>query len=543
MLKIVSTLLILMIFNFAIVADASEVFLMLSFKDSSRVYRVVSDEVFMKPLGYFFPAEKNFGMYVDAFKDFRMLKMVENPVKNWQKLDKNMVRQVFDGKISQADRGLKTRTCSDERIQIFNEASGRPVFRSAGAPFSFGPGKKINLKPDIKNFFPGEIEIIHKKNLYQIPNDSWYQTWHKIPESNSYAVFYDCWEKAGTGLIESFWRGETPGKVSERRLTDLEEQRLIRAKVDGALQLLPGHEMPFVAFSCEENVSWAFDAGTNYSRGRLVIYSWILNQAGRVLCKNVKEIPPVLFESLDTNKRFIGICQHSLMVMGSDIFRNWLDLCGQKNSGKNADLAAFFNEDDGEIVDIAVFDKNSSELFMFGFNVNNAEPELLQRIKILFKPEHMVFDHVGNLFMTVLEKQVPVKDVFFAPGMDIETMFFDHNEDKTSYNQDEGYKSKQVPDKITGQFIFSEAYNQNLYVLRRGEKAPELIRSVYLNKNFFMKTFEILNPPADYREISYQEIANLADKKPNRISHLIDKVPNYPNQFVKPDSVCIAIFR
>jgi hypothetical protein len=150
--------------------EAAEIFLMLSFRDSGKVFRVKTDYERLRPIGLFFDCDRADGFYIDNLKDFRMLSF-KSP-ESFAPVKTTLFRQVFDGQISLADSGGKTSLHQDQRNQLIKGSVARPVYRTVGAPLSCGPGRKISVRPNSGDFAKDELEILPEHNWYQIANSA-----------------------------------------------------------------------------------------------------------------------------------------------------------------------------------------------------------------------------------------------------------------------------------------------------------------------------------------------------------------------------------
>jgi hypothetical protein len=549
MKKFVKVFLILAILGGGVLSrvNAAEVFMLLSYDGFSRVYRVVTDDTLFKPIGYHFEASEAVGFYIDAYKDFRLLEI--NAVDDLPgKISATLFRQVFDGSIQEADNGINgDKTHNDERESLIAGSKGKPVYRCVGAPLSKGPGRKINLRLNERDFVAGECRIVDGKNWYQIPNDSWYQTWHHATESKDSGrlIFYDCWQAKKQRVVESIWRGQTPGRVAAGKITDLEERQLLRAICDGALRIVPYQNEAQIVARSSDRFSFYFDAGRLLSRGRLVFYTWNGDKKGRFHYTNVRHATPTAFESLSSDARFVGLGEQKVMVMGSDILADWLKESGIDHEGASADLAAFFHESLTLVTEIAVYDRAAQTLYRCRYDEQKeALVEPLTPIKLAIAPEKMLYDSAGNLLLTLIEEKKPTTAIAAEPDFDLETMIIETGGIVSEFSEDEGLYTKQIiPDQVVGRFIFSRGYSQSLYAIAAGSSTVEHVCAIDLNKEFFMREFELNAAPDNLLNLSYNEVYLLAKEQQNHLSPLKSEVDGYPDQFVKPKDVFIGYYQ
>ncbi len=549
MKKIVKVFLILVILSGGIASsvNGAEVFMLLSYDGYSRIYRVVTDDVLFKPIGYHFEGSEAVGFYIDAYKDFRLLEVTAVDDLS-RKISTTLFRQVFDGSIQEADKGINgDRTHNDEREKLVVGSKGKPVYRSVGAPLSKGPGRRINLRLNERDFVAGECEIVAGKNWYQIPNDSWYQTWHHSAENKNGGrlIFYDCWQAKKLRVVESIWRGQTPGRVTAGKITDLEERQLLRAICDGALRIVPDQRKAQIIARTSDRFSFYFDAGRLMSRGRLVFYTWYADKKGRFHYTNISHATPTAFESLSPDARFVGLGEQKVMVMGSDILADWLKESGIDHERANADLAAFFHESLTPITEIAVYDRAAQTLYFCRYDEQKeALVEAPRPVKLSIAPEKILYDSAGNLLLTVQEKNKPTTPIAVEPDFDLETMIIDTDGIISEFSEEKGVFTKQIiPDQVAGRFIFSRGHSQNLYAIAAGSSEVEHVHAIDLNKEFFMREFVLNAAPDNLLNLSYNEIYLLAKEPQNHLSSLKTEVEGYPDQFVKPKDVFIGYYQ
>lgn len=527
--------------------EAAEIFLMLSYSDSGKVFRVKTDYEMLKPVGLFFNCDSADGFFVDNFNDFRTLSFKEP--QTYQPVRQSLFRQVFDGKPAEADTSGSKSMHQDQRNELIGDSQAKPVFRSVGAPLSCGLGRKITLRPTETEFVPGEIEIFPERNWYQIPNSSWYQTWKNYETGNgsTYLIYYDEWQKALAEIVENLWRGQFPAFAAFRPVHKLENRRLLRAVTDGTLQTIDDFGKSFVAAKAAEKFCWAFNPGMNISKGELVVYSWEDSQTGRISFIGKNKQPEILLESKQADNRFIGFASTGLLVIGTDVVRSWLKKSDARfdDSQVNCKLAAFYAEPDKNVTRIAVYSDVNNYLYRFTYNEKSAAIEpAVEKIPLQINLDAMMFDIVGNLLMASMQEAENTFNADVEPGFGVETMMFDHSGELAEFDEEQGrYVNHEMPDRITGRLVFSKGFREAVFVLEVGSNQIRFINDVDLGKKYFCREFSLSRPPAELLNYTYSQVAVLAKKPGNRLDELKGEVPGFPDQFQKPEKVFIGFFQ
>lgn len=526
--------------------NAREVFLYLGFSEIGKVYRVVTDYEMRRPVGYFFDATPVEAFYVDKFKDFRMLRLGEEHEQGM--IDMKLSRQVFDGSIADADLGNGTLQHDDQREVLIKGSKAVPVYRSPGAPLSCNTGKKIPYTPDLKEFCPGEVKVFSGKKWYEIPNGSWYQTWNTIaePKGSSYLIFYDQWNRFTAEVVESFWRGEKPGLVMEEKSGAIEKRKLLRATINGAMEVIAEFDRPVVVAENREKFSWYFDPGDSLGKGNLVFYSWFGAKAGKMTINGEQSSFKIQDESRCDKIRFPWAGAGRGLVVGCDVVEKWLKKSGNENSQRiDCTLASFYVAKAMNSLSVAVYSSNNSSLYEFRFEqMKLGSPSLIRKTELMFTPDALFYDMGGNLLMAAHEQE---ENTFFPdlePGYGVETIRFDSSTSPGGFS-DSGEKlvNPVVPAKLSGKIVFSKGFRESVYVLERDEPSVKFLNSVRLNKEYFYREFKLNNPPQDVFSTGYAEILLLARKPGNSLSKLQKNAPGFPDEHVKPEKVFLGFFQ
>ncbi|GAB4266524.1 MAG: hypothetical protein Kow0029_00270 [Candidatus Rifleibacteriota bacterium] len=528
---------------FANVLNAAEVFLYLSFVDEARVYRVKTDYELRKPVGYFFKAEKADNFYVDGFKDFRFLRLQDTNIAEVQ--NRSIKRQVFSGSVEQADFGNGSSQLQDQRESLVAGSLQKPVFRPVGAPYSAGLGKILDHTPSPDDFVPGEVKIYQGKPWSEIPNNSWYQSWDAFPDKGgrtTYLIYHDCWQTKKKEIVESFWRGEYPGKVLTTKLAEISEKQLVRAMVTGAMTLIPGHEKPEIIFNSQARYASCFVPSKANLRGQVVLYTWEDKKPGKLLATN--EDFKIIEESLDEKKRFLFCANKRVIVFGSDIFNRWLEICGIAHN-LVCDQAAFCQDFNGEGIKVAVYSADLKKIFFFYKSFSNEkEPEFIGEFKLEQNPDCMYLDTVGNLLFSSQGPDKIYESSDMDPGYGFETVLFENISQTGEFDEEKGmFTGVGLPSSLKGHIILSKGYRENVYVISSDLSSMQLIYSIDLHKNYYYREFTVNKPSVEIFNCSYADLLNYIKKPGNRISELKSGPPDFPDQYMAPEKALISFFQ
>ena len=522
------------------IVQASEVFLLLVTDKGGKVYRMKTDNPVRRPLGYFFVCDDTEAFYIDNFKDFRMLNC--NPNDSFFKCDNSIFRQINDSEIKSKMNLIH----NDQRELVKNGSLAMPVFCPENYPFSAGLGVPVKPEIALTSIYKTAFAIKENKQWYRIPNGSWYRSWFKAKNNeDGYLIYNDEWRDRPLKLVESFWRGELPGKAVEREVLQLSSKSLFRSVVSENLEILPQYSSEFIVASVQDKFSSFFKSGKSFDKGELLLYSYKGNKPGQfeiVGGDNNKYVKG--FESLSKKKRFAAIGHRKLFAIGSDILKNWLYETGIDNKKAECTLACFKEEPKGNSIFVAVYSEPESTIFRFRYNENlNVLSPNVNRIELDLKPEAMCFDKDGNLLIAATEKDEVKFFKNVEPGYEVETTYFDSKESLGEFSEEHNsYVKVNIPEALDGAFIFSQGYHNNLYLIDKNSSKLRLLHSINLNKNYFCREFTIYNASENILTMNYDELMKAVKKPGNYLSELKTEVPDFPDQFKKPEKVFIATF-
>ena len=534
------------LFLFSSGVQAAEVFLMLSFKDYGKVYRVKTDYEELRPVGFFFSCKPCDGFFIDNFKDFRMLSGMSG--EKFVPSNRSLFRQVFDGDIKEADYGQGTSQHQDQRENLVKDSYAKPVYRPVGAPLSAGTGRKISLRPRETDFAEGEVDIFPEHNWYQIPNSSWYQTWIKDGDfqDSGNLVYFDEWQKGEVEVIESIWRGEQPTYVAQRVIEKLAQRRLFRAVTDGSLEMLGNFPKGVIVSEGRDNYAWSFNPGFNFSKGELLLYSWSDENPGKLSIVGGRGTYPLLLESKSPKQRFVSFAGSGAIVVGTDILRDWLTEAGMAEESLLAECsqASFCQKWSENEIMVFVYSEPDRSLYFFNFDF--AARKLVGQVKkvaLQVSPDCIFADIAGNLLISYLEQIPPEYNAEVEPQFDVETVEF-QNVDHLEFDETQGkFVDQSLPPEINGRMVFSKGYRQSLYVVRKGFEVPEFVKEVDLGRKYFYREFILKKPSLDLLSSSYSQVIELARKPENKLTEMKSDVPGFPDQFEKPEKVFIGFFQ
>ncbi|MGM0599826.1 MAG: hypothetical protein ACQETH_08440 [Candidatus Rifleibacteriota bacterium] len=520
-------------------AHASEVFLMLVNKNKGKVYRMKTDNQVRRPLGYFFACDAADDFYIDNFKDFRMLRCEQTEFSN--KCESSIFRQVNDSEI----KNKKLLIHNDQRNQLIEGSLAMPVFCHRSYPLGAGPGVPVKAEIALNSIAENILQTIDNKQWYRIPNGSWYRTWLK-PQHNEdgYLVYYDEWREQPLEIKESFWRGEFPGKAVERGVFELSSKSLFRIAVNENLQINPQFPSKFTVARTNERFSSFFKPGKNLNKGELLLYSWEKNEPGKFEVIGSDDNFSKAFESISSHKRFAAIGHKKIFVIGSDILKKWLYEAGIDNEKAESTLACFKEGADGKSVLVAVYSEPDSTLFKFRYNeeLNVLDPNVVS-IKLDLKPDAISFDKNANLLVAAVEENEVEFFKNVQPGYEVETTYFNSEVPLGKFSEEKNaYVDVNIPEALDGGFIFSQGYHENLYLVDKNTSKFSLLHSINLKKNYFCREFTLYNASEKVLGMDYEELMKVARKSGNYLSEIKTEVPDFPDQFKKPEKVFIATF-
>ena len=459
-------------------------------------------------------------------------------------------RQVFDGLGVEADWGIDHAQHQDQRDSIIPESAGQPVFRPVGAPFSSGTGQLVTEGVAFASLEEGEFAATEGKKWFRIPNGSWYQTWFPVDKQSkpSLKIFFDRWEERDYACRESIWRGFVPGQVFERQVASGSERKLIRAQTDGAMEIIAGHEK-FSEFTGKHGFSSFHRPGFASGEGDLIVYTWSGRDPGRFyLNGSVHEEKPN-FLSLAGDKRFVGLINtgnsQTLTVIGTDILREWLQMCEVEFQTAECTMAVFSTSADGIENRIFVYSEPQKSIYCFALGQGKSDVvKLLNVIKLAFTAKAMSADRSGNIYLAALETTPASFDNPEDLVAGYESLQIDGEQallGDVTLNEEELQKRKAIRHDLSGRFVFSQTGYAALYVIYEGQITPVPVNRVFLDKTFYARAFMLKNVSLKELQISSSELIALAEKPGNSLAEMQGNVPGFPDQYREPKRILIAI--
>lgn len=528
-------------------AGAAETFFFIGYSDSAKVFRVSTGNEQQRPVGYLFACEPAEAFFVDSIQNFRMFRALSKS--DFAPSAGYLFRQVFDGSAFSADYGSGHAQHQDQRGLIQHDQAGRPVFRPVGAPFSAGPGRSVNAALAIASLADEEVEILPGKNWYQIPNSGWYQSWFYAGKTGlpSYTIFLDRWEERKIAYVESFWRGYVPGKAFEREVGSFTERRLLRARVDGAMELVAGDreikEQMRLSGKTVLHVPTA-----EPGEGNLYFYTWHGSASGRLFVDGQKCLSRVMTESRDKNRRFAGMSygvsgEKRIYVIGTDILRDWLKQKGLTSENVDCSLAAFFYNNNNR--QFEVFTYSESQKCLFRVLIDESAGGVVTDIKKIaldFKPQSMTCDASGNLHIAALE----VQPVDFSSRESMITGFeavnLDSGIDSDKPASEEELKLRaETRRDMTGQLVFARTHRAVLYILAAEQFEFTRAGEIFLDKDYSCCDISLHQVSEKDMAGGITDILNLCSRPGNSISAVRGNVPGFPDQHQRPECVLTSV--
>jgi len=382
-------------------AEAADVYALFNYHDRSEVHFVFSTQTPANPFGKLFLAHHAESLHIDELNRFRLAFF--NQTDDFKLVQRRLHRQVFDGRPALADHGMGGHSQhQDQRDSISPDQSGRPVFRSRGAPFSPGPGFMVTPQLARQNLVSGEVEILSGKNWYEIPNSSWYQTWFREGTGNSlsYMIFYDRWEEQTATVRESVWNGLPVARSDEFIIGGYSNYRLLRAKVDGAMELTADKSRLKAEINQSARVSLLQYGATKAAGVKTAMYQWYGNGEGVLSVENQRVDFNTVWESLDKQARFpFMLDEKRLIVMGTDLLHRWLESHGPGHENSECTFCVLVPAGNNTHA-LSVYSAPDNSLFRFFIDSTaNVNLKMTQVANLAFKPCAMTADHEGNLIL------------------------------------------------------------------------------------------------------------------------------------------------
>ncbi len=509
--------------------EAADVYALFNYPEKSEIQLIYSTQGLTRPLGKLFVAHRATAFHLDEFNYFRLTFMQQSDA--FKPMWRSLCRQVFDGLPIVADRGKRGHAqYQDQRDLLLPGQSGRPVFRSRGAPFSPGPGFMVSPPSTGQEIVAGETEVLADINWYEIPNASWYQTWFKSTSAEcvSYMIFYDCWQQRSTLLFDSVWGGAPVTKSDEILLGNCEDYRMLRAKVDGAMEITADAPIPAIELSLSVRVVSCLGLNHYSGQSETLVYSWY-NDAPGTLCAGMQQLDPqVIFESRHKQARFpMSLSENRLLVMGTDLLHSWLRSQGQSEADSECTFCVTVPVSSNAHA-LFVYSAVNNSLYRFLFD-NTGEPNLnsLKTISPVFVPAAMTGDSEGNLIIGGFS--------VWPPAMTDEEDLLMSVEAIDLLPVAAGAKV------IKGSILMAQKYYFNLYRSGPDNIEPLWFGRFNVGKHLYRCEFEVQKQLQDLTN-DVRELLNLARQPGNSLSQPKRlELQQQPEQFVLPAQVFIAV--
>ena len=543
---------------------SDEVCLGVNFVNSYEIYRIKTDNESINPLGWIFSTENQiYGYFIDIIKNHRFICEQKDSKESYELVSGNIYRQVFDGSVSEADLGKAGHsTCFDSRDKLIPGEKGKKIYRTASAVFSAGTGDKTDEAKVKDELFANECEIVSNKNWYAIPNGSWYQTWfsNASDTNHSYDIYYDRWEESNSIYFEEIWRGDSLSKAFARTIGFVPKKRLLRAKVDGALEEIEDGKLISV-LDIPGKKSFFMLPGSYNKESKMGCYSWCDRKKGSFYVGGVKEEVEPIYESLDSDKRFVcyGTAITGLRkyyILGTDILKQWLKSYSFSTEHCECTNVAFVALEDSFKSMIYVYSEPEDCIYRFIIDEgNDIEIGVPKKTKIDFKVAAMTIGKSGILYLVSEIEKKPKPEITNLEEIDMETCSV-LNSDKDapvfdkdgSSESDEKYEERVKTLNILTcnaecNIILSRPYYQKFYELPFGSnKVNKLAYEIFLGKEYFSCKVSFKDIKMSKLEGNLDTLIDESKKPGNHISQIEDKVPGYDNTFRKPESYYLAVF-
>lgn len=528
-------------------AFAYEVFIYLGYENGGRVHRVLSLDELNSPVGYLFECAEAEGFAVDTLKNFRFINLKADG--SFKPAAGYIFRQVFDGSAAEADSGKNGRQTSDERGKIADFLAARPVFRPVGSPYSAGCGKPAGESLALASFLGEEVDRITGKNWYQLPNGSWYQSWLNdgSPDKPSYRIIFDRWEERKISFIDSFWRGYVAGLAHEREAGSGYEKRLMRAEVDGAMELMDGKIGLSEIARYQGHAFMHVPAGVP-AEGDLYVYTWNGAMPGRLYQNGKLSGARMHTESRDRNNRFLvygydNLGERRLYAFGTDILKQWLQIKGLETENADCSLAVSYHDPAEKITRVYAY--SPGRRCVYEIKVNEriiAEVLSVRAVPVDFEPMSLYCDARGIVYATAVERRPETFNSKEQLVAGYEAMYIDGDDSEPEKSEEEIQKRARVKRDLHGRLVFARTHFAVLHCLFNN--ADTFVRNgeVYLDKDYQYCTFALANTSIEDLYGGINDILDLTGKPGNSMSELKTNVPGFPDQFKKPLSVIPAAY-
>lgn len=530
-------------------AGAFESYLYLGYKDTGKVYRLATGDQNQLPTGFVFSCDPGAEAFaVDKLRNYRFVNLVSED--KFIKSPGYIYRQVFDGLASDADRGRHGHSQhQDQRGSLIPGSEGQPVFRPVGAPFSAGPGHQVADGIARAGLSEGEYAPVEGRSWYRIPNGSWFQTWFPVeqPASESYKIFYDCWQEQNFYCQETIWRGFVPGRVFERKAGSGTSRRFIRVAVDGAMEILPdtvdrSEVKNRPGFACYH------DRSGSIGEGSLLIHTWSGADTGNFFINGEPSSFQPAVASKAPSARFVGMnvsgSSKRIYVVGTDILRDWLRENNIEQTNSECSLAVFCNVGEGRQTRVFIYSAPEKKVYCFSLNDNGAlKAGYLKTIVPELPVQAMHADSSGNLYLAGVELTPSVFDSQddFAAGFESLQINEEAVMLSKTLTEEEFQKKLNIRSDLTGRIVFSQTGNAVLTMVYGGDSIPVTIGRAFLNKKYMSREFIFKNVTLKDLHLPPAELLRLTEKPGNTLAELQRNVPGFPDEFIQPERLLISV--
>ena len=454
-------------------------------------------------------------------------------------------------------------TCFDARDKVIPGENGKIVYRTASAVFSGGTGNKIDKSKVKEELIPNECEIIEDKNWYAIPNGSWYQTWFPISSGTglSYDIYYDRWEEKPQVYLEEVWRGDSFYKAFDRPIGIVPIKRLLRAKVDGALEEIENGRLDKI-LEVPYKTSFFMLPGSYNKESKMGCYYWFDDKKGKFSIEAANIDVEPIFESSEPEARFVcyGTAITGLRkyyVLGTDILKQWLRQYSFPTDKCECTNVAFISLEDSFKSMIFVYSKPENCIYRFIIDEDSdIKIGVPKKTSINFKIADMAVSEKGSLYL-IPEIEIKAKpDINNLDGIDMESCtVLKTDKDIPSFNENENnIDTKENFEERTKMLnlltcnaecnmILSRPYYQKFYELPFGsDVVNKLEYEMFLGKEYYSCKMFFKNIRMSKLDGNLDILLEELKKPGNQASQIEDRVPGYDNTFRKPESCYLAIF-
>ena len=543
---------------------SEEVCLGINFNNSHEIYRLKTNNKSIDSIGWFLSTDNYIqGYFIDKINNHRFIYKQKESQEDYVLSPNLIYRQIFDGSVSESDMGRAGHsTLSDSRDKIIPSEKGKIVYRTASAVFSAGTGQKVDESKAKEELIANECNILENKNWYAISNSSWYQTWFPISSGTnlSYDIYYDRWEDKNSVYLEEVWRGDSLSKAFERPIGFVPMKRLLRAKVDGALEEVEDGELKTV-LEVPYKCSFFMLPGSYNKESKIGCYCWCETKNGGFYINGQKEKIIPVYESLDPEKRFV--CYGTAItgfrkyyILGTDILKEWLKKYAFSTEKCECTNTAFVSLENSFKSIIFVYSEPEDCIYRF---VIDEESDIViglpKKTKIDFKIAAMKVGETGTLYLVpvIEQKEKPEINKLEDINMETSTIVKTDKEIPTVKKDDSGEQSENGEEKNNEfdsifcnadcNLILSRAYYQKFYELPFGfDNVRKLDYEIFLGKEYFSCIISFKNIRMSKLNDSLDILIEESKKPGNSVSQIEDKVPGYDNTFRKPESYYLAVF-